>query len=292
MRKAWQFLRAFVDEFQENDLVDLAAQVAYWSTLALFPFLMFLLTVVGYLPLQGIADTLLDTLVKLAPAGVGSVIKQVVHEIVGRQRGWLLAATLAGAVWSASSGISSLIVALNRCYGVRETRPWWKVKSIALLATLATALSIIVVAAGLIIAPEMVRSAGKWLGFGGTFDEVWRWIRWPLALVAMILMLAIVYLLPNRKDRHWRFLTPGAVVAVLMFLAASWLFRVYVSHFPSYAKTYGALATIIVLLTWIYLSCLSVLVGGQVNAIHDRALARRPEREPGGTALPDRLQPA
>jgi membrane protein len=284
------FARQFAGSFSRNQSLDLAAQLAYYAILSLFPFAMFLLTVVGYIPLHGLAEQITGMIYQFMPTATAKLLDHTIHEIVGRQRGWLLWSTLAFALWSASGGTDGLITALNRAYGVVETRAWWKVKLRALIVTIAGVVAIIVATVAMLVGPNIVHTIWAFFGLGTWFDLLWAIIRVPLAVVVLMLMLAcIYYFLPNVKQK-WRFITPGSVTAVLAWILASWGFRAYVGHFDSYAKTYGALGTVIVLLVWLYLSGLMVILGGEINAILDRVVKqmRHTEEERGPVTIPDR----
>jgi membrane protein len=283
------FVHQFVESFGRNQPFDLAAQLAYFAILSIFPFAMFLLTVVGYIPLHGLDERILGSIYSVMPTEVAKLCDHTLHEIVGRQRGWLLASTLLFALWSASGGVSGLITALNRAYDVSETRAAWRVKLRAILVTLGGVLAIIVATAALLIGPEIVHHVMAYFRLGGAFDTMWAVLRWPVAALTMMLMVAsMYYFLPNVKQK-WRFITPGSTVAVLAWILASLGFRLYVAHFNSYAKTYGTLGTAIVLLVWLYLSGLMIIIGGEINAILDRVHKGilHTEKEPGPTTVHD-----
>ncbi|MCU1279695.1 MAG: ribonuclease [bacterium] len=284
-----EFVRQFIEAFGRDQPLDLAAQLAYWAILSLFPFAMFLLTLIGYLPLHGLDKQILTAVYSVMPGDVAKLFDSTLHEIVGQQRGGLLVSTLLFALWTASGGASGLITALNRAYDVSETRPLWKVKLRALAVTLAAVVAIIVATATMLIGPEIVRAVWSFFGFGGAFDQLWAVLRWPVAtLVMMTLVACMYYFLPNVKQ-NWRFITPGSTVAVLAWILASLGFRLYVSHFASYARTYGALGTVVVLLVWLYISGLMIILGGEINAILDRVHKGivHTEKEPGPTTVSD-----
>jgi membrane protein len=284
-----EFVRQFVASFSRNQPLDLAAQLAYFAVLAIFPFAMFLLTLVGYIPLHGLDRHILDAIYSVMPPEVARMLDSVLHEIVGKQRGWLLVSTLVFALWTASGGVSGLITALNRAYEVTETRPVWRVKLRALMVTLGGVIAIIVATVAMLIGPELVRRAWSFFGFGGAFDTLWAILRWPVAALALMTMVACMYyFLPNVKQK-WRFITPGSTVAVVAWLLASFGFKVYVGHFSSYAKTYGALGGVVILLVWLYLSGLMLILGGEVNAILDRVHKgiQHTEKTQGPTTAPD-----
>lgn len=292
-RRSYEFFRQLASSFSRNQSLDLAAQLAYYAILSIFPFAMCLLTIVGYIPLHGLDQQILANVYSLMPPAAAKLTDQTLHEIIGRQRGWLLASTLVFAIYSASSGTSGLITALNRAYDVSETRAAWAVKLRAILITLCGIVAVIVATAALLIGPDIAHKVFAWLHLGRIFDVAWTWLRWPVAAAVVMLMLACVYyFLPNVKQK-WRFITPGSVVAVLAWIGASLGFRVYLSHFNSYAKTYGALGTVVVLLVWLYISGLMVIIGGEINAILDRVAKgmEHTEKVDGEVTVPDRAPP-
>jgi membrane protein len=288
-----EFARQLVQSFGRNQPFDLAAQLAYFAILSLFPFAMFVLTLVGYIPLHGLDAQILGSIYSVMPLDVAKLCEATLKEIIGKQRGWLLVSTLLFALWTASGGASGLITALNRAYDVSETRAAWKVKLRALAVTLGGVVAIIVATAAMLVGPEIVRAIWDFVGFGGAFDRLWSILRWPVATLAMMTMVACMYyFLPNVRQK-WRFITPGSTVAVLAWILASLGFRVYVSHFTSYAKTYGALGTVVVLLVWLYLSGLMIILGGEINAILDRVHKGilHTEAAPGPTTVHDPRPP-
>lgn len=267
---AREFTSQLWESIGRNQPFDLAAQLAYFALLALFPFLMFLLTVVGYVPLHGLDKQILRTAYDVLPNDTATLLQSTLAEIVGKQRGWLLLITLGFAIYTASGAVSGLISALNRAYDVSETRSSWRIKLRAIAVTFAGVFAIIIATAAMLIGPSIVHEIWAFFGLGGAFDHMWYLLRWPVAAFAMMSMLAcIYYFLPNVKQK-FRFITPGSVVAVIAWLVTSWGFRIYVTHFNSYTKTYGALGTVVVLLVWLYLSGLMVILGGEINAILDR----------------------
>ena len=284
------FAREFVRGFMRNEVLDLAAQVAYFAILALFPFAMFVLTLMGFIPLRGLEHEVTDALYQVAPPGVGTLVESTLREILEKQRGWLLVSTLLFGLWTAAGGVASLTTALNRAYGVAETRPFWRVRVRALAVTLVGVVAAIVATTAMLVGPELLREAWRFFGFSNGFDRLWASLRWPVALLAMTSMVAFMYyVLPNVRQRR-RDILPGSIVAVIGWIAASLGFRLYVAHFAKYARTYGALGTVVVLLLWLYIWGLMAIVGGQVNAILDRHrierhtyLRRRSLRVPRGS---------
>jgi membrane protein len=270
MATARRFIADLIKAIVHHRLKDMAAQMAFWSLLALFPFCIFLLTIVGYIPLSGIEDEMLGLLHGVMPAEAWSLFDRTIHEIIHRQHGVLLVVSLGMALWSASSGMSSTMLALNRAYNVDETRPWWMVRLLSLAMIVAASVMIIIALVGLILAPSWLRSIYDWFGVGKLSLKVWSIVRWPLIVTAVLSMLGCLYhFLPNVKQ-PFKLLTPGAATALIVWVTASVLFRTYVTHFNAYAKTYGTLGAAIILLLWLYLSSATVVLGAEVNAVLER----------------------
>jgi membrane protein len=269
---ARRFFAELMKAIVHHKLKDMAAQMAFWSLLALFPFCIFLLTIVGYVPLAGIEDELLGLLHEVMPSEAWSLFDRTVHEILHRQHGVLLVVSLGAAMWSASSGMSSTMTALNRAWGVDETRPWWRIRLRSLTMIIAAAVLIIIALSAMLIGPNVLRTIYDWFDMGKFSVKVWAVARWPLIILAMLSMLGGLYhFLPNVK-RPLRLFTPGSVAAFCVWLLASFLFRVYVSHFHAYARTYGTLGAAIILLMWLYISSATVILGCEINSALDRTL--------------------
>jgi membrane protein len=260
--------RAF-KEFLADDCMGLAQQIAFSSLLAFFPAVIFL---VGFFGLIGIYDDLREFLGAIAPGAVLDAL-EVAEDSAKSQSGASFAVIFGafGAVWAASGAMTSLIKAVNRAYDRIETRPFWKVRVIAIVLVLLTGL----VTAGLFILIVFGGPLGKAIAdqarLGGAFDLLWAIVRWPIAFVAVLLFFAIVYYLaPNTEHRNWKWVSPGSVVGAVLWLALSALFALYTSFSGSYDKTYGALAGAIVLLLWLNYSAFAILFGAELNSELDR----------------------
>lgn len=270
-----RFARALFRQFRNDAVPDRAAQLSYYFVFALFPFLFFLVTLTAYLPLGGAIDTLLDRAAELMPEQVLEIIRGQVDNLLRRPRPNLLTAGLIVALWSSSRGIDAIRTALNLAYAVRESRSWWKVQAIALAMTIASALLVLVAVTLIVLGGR----AGLWLtnkvGFGGESLALWRYLRWPVTAVVIMLALALTYhLLPNIKQQ-FKLLTPGSVVGSILWLLATWGFTYYAEHFGNYNVAYGSLAGIAILLTWMYIGGLIFILGGEMNAIIEHASRER-----------------
>jgi membrane protein len=283
-----KYARAFaLDLFKailSHNVVDLAAQLAYWSVLAFFPFAIFLLTVIGFLPLGNADRQLMSWLSPFMPESALNLIWDTVHEVLGKQRSGLLAISLIGGIWSAAGGMSALQTALNSAYGVDESRSYIKRKSRAIIVTLATVVLAVIAVAGATTGPDVLRAIVGFFGFDdvwGGFEAVWRWVRWPLTVASLIAMLSAAYKFLPDVEHGYGTLSVGSLAAVTLWLGATWGFRLFVSRFGTYTRTYGTLAAVVVLLTFIYLSGLAAILGAEVNATLVRE-RRRLIREKGG----------
>jgi membrane protein len=261
-------LKRSFKEFLADDCMGLAQQIAYSSLLAFFPAMIFL---VGLFGLIGIYDDLRDFLGVIAPGAVLDALDIAQESAEGQSASLAVVLGAFGAVWAASGAMGSTIKAVNRAYDRTETRPFWKVRLIAILLVASTgvvtaALFILIVFGGPL--GEAIANEAR---LGGAFDLLWTILRWPLAFVGVLLFFALVYYLaPNTEHRSWKWITPGSIVGGLLWLALSGLFALYTSFAGSYDKTYGSLAGGIILLLWLNYSAFAVLYGAELNAELDR----------------------
>ncbi len=256
-----------------------AAQLAYYFLFALFPFLLFLTTLLAYIPVPELLDQIINLLSRALPGEAVSLVQDHVHTLVNQQRGGLLSFGIIVALWTASSAILAVADGLNRAYNVEESRPWWKMRGIAMLLVVGLSLFMIVAPVLLIFGPQL----GSWLangvGLGEAFALMWNLIRWPVSIVLLMFGLALLYYFAPNAKPSWRWITPGSVVAVIGWVITSLGFSYYVTNFSSYNATYGSIGTVIVLLTWLYLIGVFILMGGEVNAAFDYVSGEGKTRE-------------
>jgi membrane protein len=280
------FKRAF-KSFLEDDCTGLSAQVAFSSLLAFFPAMVFL---VGLLDLVGAYDTLKNFLAPVAPGEVLDTIETLQQDTSKSTSVVAFVIGAAAATWAASGAVNAVIKAVNRAYDRVETRPFWKTRLIAVFLVALTGL----VLAGLLLlivfgGPLGTAIADK-AGLGGAFELFWGILRWPLAFVAILIFFALVYYLaPNTDVRNWSWVTPGSLVGALAWLALSGLFALYTSFSDSYSRTYGALASGIVLLLWLNYSAFALLFGAELNSeLDEQAEIRAAGGEEAGLIRPSR----
>jgi membrane protein len=264
--RAPELARRVFAELQDDDCLGRAAQLAYYFLFAVFPFFLFLTTLMGYLPIPNLLDRLLDMLAQMLPGEALQLVQDNVRTLVMDQRGGLLSFGILAALWTSSSALTAIMDSLNRAYDVDEGRPFWKVRGLAILLTIG--LSAIIV--GAIVLLTFGPQIGGWIadlaGLGRAFELTWNILRWPVIVGFMILAMAFLYYMAPDVEQQWQWITPGSVCAVIGWLLASLGFAFYVNRFGSYNATYGSIGAVIVLLTWMYVSGLFVLIGGEINA--------------------------
>jgi membrane protein len=266
-----------------DNAIGQAAQLAYYFLFALFPFLLFLITLLGFLPLA--MDEIMSLLANVMPADVISLVQENVSTLVIQQRGGLLSFGILIALWTSSSAVVAIMDNLNHAYGVQEGRPIWKVWGIALLLVLALSGLLMVSVVLLIFGPQIGGLLAYYIGLGTEFQVIWNIARWPIIIVFLIVAMANIYYFAPDVEQKWKWITPGSIFAILAWIGVSLGFSVYVSQFGSYNKIYGSIGTFIVLLTWMYLMGFVILVGGEINAAIEHAAQLG--KDPGDKELPD-----
>lgn len=259
------FAKALKVQWADDHVSDYAASVTYYGVLAIFPFLLFLVALASVVIDPARAQQLIDQLSSVAPGAATQILGDRIRSIAAGNNGGLLTLGAIGAVWAASGGVVALMRALNTVYDVKEERPFWKVRLIAVGMTLFAAV-FSVVSGLLMIAAVPVAHA-----VGGPLGTLILWLRFPVAGLLMILLWAVLYEVLPDVEQRFRFLTFGSVVGVVVWVVASWGFSEYVSHFGKYDATYGALGGVIVLLIWMYLSSSVLLLGAEMNAVLEQA---------------------
>jgi membrane protein len=276
-------VRRLVKEIQEDDCFGRAAQLAYYFLFALFPFFLFMTTLLGYIPIPDLMDRIMALLAEVLPGEALSLVQDNIHALVTGQRGGLLSLGILAALWTSSSAITAVMDSLNRAYDVEEGRPFWKVRGLAILLTIGLSGFIIVSIVLLTFGPQIGGWIADLFGLGRVFEVAWNALRCPVIVVLLIIALALLYYFAPDVEQDWKWITPGAVFAILGWLAASLGFSFYVNNFGSYNTTYGSIGAVIVLLTWMYLTGFFILVGGEINAEIEHA--SQSGKEPGEKEL-------
>lgn len=265
----WEILRRLYADIDVS--ADYAAEVAYYLFYSLFPFLFFLTTLTAYLPLGSAVDEGMARMRTLLPAQAQPVVEQHLRNLVTHARPKLLTLGLLVAIWSASRAAAAIGTALNHAYQVKERRPYWKVQVTAIVVTVVGTLLVLTSIAVLIAGSDVGDWLAQRLGVGAIYHLVVQWLRWPVTAVVIMFVAALAYYFLPDVEQRFKFITPGSVLATILWMLATWGFGLYVAHFGSYNATYGSIGSVIVLLTWMYISGFIFLLGGQINAVLEHA---------------------
>ena len=269
-------VKRLVKEISEDNLTDWAAALTYYGVLAMFPAVIALVSIVGLVfdPRQ-ITNALTSVLNTVAPGTAAQTFSGVIEQLAGSRSaaGLGLILGLAGALWSASGYVGAFTRAANVIWETPEGRPFWKLKPLQLLLTLIGVLFTALIAGAVILSGPIANALGEAIGLSGTALTVFRLGKWPVMALIVALMIAVLYYMaPNVRLRGFKWVSPGAAVALLVWVVASALFAFYVANFGSYNKTYGTLAGIIVFLIWFWLTNLALLIGVELDAERERTL--------------------
>ena len=259
-------LKRTYNETMADNCLGLAAQLAYYFFLALFPALLFVVAILSYVPVQGLMDAINSSLARVAPTDVFNIIRDQMIKIAENKNGGLLTIGMIGTLWSTSSGVSAIIDTLNQAYDVQETRPLWKTKLIALGLAVALAVFIVLSFALVLVGPTAAEKIADYVRLGAAFEWTWKILQWPVVFALVSLGVAMIYYFAPDVEQQFVWITPGSIFATILWVLISLAFKFYVANFGAYNATYGTIGGIIVTLTWFYVSALAILVGAELNA--------------------------
>lgn len=273
-KPTWGYaLRKTVREFSDDQCTDLAAALTYYAVLALFPGAIALLSLVGLVgQRQQTVETLLDILRDVGASSAADTLEPTLLALASNESaGLALLVGLAVALWSASGYVNAFGRGMNRIYEIDEGRPIWKLRPVMLLVTLVTVLLAALVAVGLVLTGPAAEAVGRAIGLESAAVTVWSIAKWPVLLGVVVLIVALLYYAtPNVKQPKFRWISVGAVVAIVVWIVASVAFGFYVANFSSYDKTYGSLAGVIAFLLWLWITNLALLFGAELDAELER----------------------
>jgi membrane protein len=279
-------LKRTVKEFKEDDLTDWAAALTYYGVLSIFPLLLVLVSVLGLVG-QSATQPLIDNVGKVAPGPAKDIVTSAIQNLQQSKgaAGILFIVGLAGALWSASGYIAAFMRASHAIWDVEEGRPVWKTIPLRLVITLITVVLLAVMTLAVVLTGPLAEQIGNVVGLGSTAVTVWDIAKWPVLILIVSFMFAFLYwAAPNVRHPRFQWVTPGGLLAVLLWIVASAAFAFYVANFGSYNKTYGALGGVIIFLVWLWISNTVILLGAEFNAELERGRqieAGRPaEKEP------------
>ena len=279
-------MKRTVREFREDNVTDWAAALTYYSVLSIFPALLLLVSALGLIG-QSATKPLLDNVDALAPGAVRDLVTQAIENLQRSQgaAGILFLVGLVVALWSASNYIAAFIRASNSIWDVEEGRPIWKTIPLRLAITIVMVVVLAIAAVAVVVTGPLAEWVGALVGLGETAVTVWDIAKWPVVVLIVVLMVALLYwAAPNVKQPGFRWVTPGCVIAVLLWILASAAFAFYVANFGSYNKTYGSLGAVIIFFIWLWLSNIAILLGAEFDAELERtrqiAAGHPSEKEP------------
>jgi membrane protein len=281
----WAAVKRTVREFKVDNLKDWAAALTYYSVLSIFPALLVLISLVD-LAGRSTIQSLLDNLGQVAPGSVNQILESAIRNLQRTRgsAGVLALVGLAAALWSASSYIAAFMRASNAIYDVPEGRPLWKTLPIRIGVTVIVMVLLAASAVAVVVTGGLADRIGRLLGIGRTAVTIWDVAKWPVLLLVVSFMFALLYWASPNARQGFRWVSPGGILAVVLWVVASVAFAIYVANFGSYNKTYGSLASVIIFLVWLWLSNTAILLGAELNAELERgraiAAGHPPDEEP------------
>jgi membrane protein len=283
-------LKAFKDVNQHH-LLAFAGSLAYYFFMSLIPFLIFLASLLHYVPISGLFDEIMHGLSYMLPTESMPMVSKVLNDLLNTAGRGILSFGIIGTIWSASGGFSAMIEALNVAYDVQEGRPFWKTRSLAVLLTVIVGALVTVLLFAMIFGPHWGGELAAKLGLSPVFTAVWLYFRFVLAASCALLSVELIYYLaPNVEQRRFLQTVPGSMIAVILWVGASYLLGFYLEHFAQLSKSYGTLGAVVALLLWFYLSSAAILIGAEVNAELAKAVGKEPPVkeavEPGKEEVP------
>jgi membrane protein len=261
-----QMVKRTAVEVMADNCLGLAAQLAYYFVLALFPALLFLVAIISFMPIGGLLEAITARLARVAPGEVLKIVQEQLEKIANDKSSGLLTLGMLGTLWSTSSGMTAIVDTLNQAYDIQESRPWWKVRLLAIGLTIALAIFIVVSLTLVLVGPTLAEKAAVWAHMGPVFTWTWKILQWPFVFALVTLAIAMIYYFAPDAKQEWVYITPGSILATTLWVIISLAFKFYIANFTSYTATYGLIGGAIVLMLWFYVSALAVLIGAELNA--------------------------
>ena len=261
-----ELLKRTFHETLADDVFNLAAQQAYYFFFALFPALLALLSIASFFPIENLIGETTSLLQRVAPEDVTNIVTEQIRKIGQSNAGGILTIAFFFTLWSSSSAVVAMCSTLNAAYDLTESRPWWKVRLIAIALTIGLALFILISMTLVVAGPTLAEQVAEAMRLGPVFTWTWKIMQWPLVFLLVATGVALVYYFAPDAEQDWIWITPGSVLATMLWVVASLAFRFYVTNFASYNETYGTIGGVMVLLLWFYVSGIALLIGAELNA--------------------------
>ena len=283
-----QLMKRTLTETIADDVFNLAAQQAYYFFFALFPALLALISLASFFPITNLIPETVDMLRRVAPEDVVTIVIDQIRKISESGAGGILTIAFIFTLWSSSTAVVSMCSTLNAAYDLTESRPWWKVRLTAIGLTVGLAVFILVAMTLVVAGPAMAENIAATMGLGPAFEWTWKIVQWPIVFLLAATAIALVYYFAPDAEQDWVWITPGSLLATLLWVVISLGFRFYLTNFAAdYNETYGAIGGVMVLLLWFYLSGIALLIGAELNSEieHASPYGKEPgERVPGERA--------
>ena len=268
-----QFLKRLWTRTTEHEIFDRAAQLSYYFLLALFPLLLFMMTLLGYFAGESVEvrNKFLSYLARVMPYSAIDLVQTTLNEITQARSGSKLSLGLLAALWAASNGMGAISDTLNAAYGVEEKRAWWRVRLTAVILTVG--LSILIITALIIVlyGGGIGERLAAYFGLGSAFTIVWKILQWPIALLFLLVTFTMMYHFgPDVRPKRCQWWQWGTIIAIILWLLFSFGFRLYLHFFNSYGVTYGSLGALIILMLWFYFTGVAILIGGEINSMFEQ----------------------
>lgn len=266
-------------ETMDDGCAEYAAAMAYYLLLALFPFFLFLTTLIGYLPVPDLLEFILTTIGNLLPAQVFELVQDNIKKLFANKKGGLLSIGILLALWTSSSSVTSIMNVMNRLYEVKEGRPFWKIRLTALLLVIGLSILFLLSLLLLMFGPKIGSFIADFTHLGQMFEIAWNITMVPVILLLLLLAVAVIFYFTPDVKQDWKWISPGSVFTIPAWVLTSLAFSYYINNFGSYDKTYGSIGAVIVLLLWLYLSGFIILIGAEINAVVEHS--SKEGKEPG-----------
>ncbi len=288
--QSWKnILKRSISDVNNNHILAFAGSLSYYFVLSLFPALIALAAIVSLLPIPDLFGNIMSVIARAVPQESMSLVSKVVRDVIRPHSGGLLSFGLIGSLWTASSGFSSMIEALNVAYDVPETRPFWKTRALALGLTVIVGGTLVISILCMTLGPHFFELFADKIGLGPAFLFTWKIVRWPIAFALVVIATEIIYFLAPDVRQSFRHTLTGAIIAVVGWLLLTAALGIYFAKFANFNATYGALGGAIGLLTWLYWTSFAVLIGGEINSeiIQERGDGKLPLKQ----SPPDKVKP-
>lgn len=285
----FQVMKTTVSDFIEDELPTYASALAFQMFFSLFPFLLFLVALISLLDMQPFFDWLRQQAELVLPQSTVELVNPVIDQLQTQKAG-LFSIGIVVALWTASSAVRSTMDAMNKAYGVKEGRKPWKRIPLSLLYTVGIAGALLTAAALMVLGPQVMGWLAQQIGLEQIVVTLWSWLRWPIAIFLLMVVVAVVYFVAPDVEQRFRFITPGSVLAVVVWIGASLGFAYYAQNFANYNATYGSIGAIIVFLLYLHISCAVLLFGAELNAVIEHY--SHEGKEPGEKEIKPDADPA